>query len=265
MEQATHAIAQTVQVQDESSECYICYGPKEELGGFVEPHPCKCKGSIKIHIECFIELYNSNKRCLACHTQFIKPKLYKDGLELIRRFYTRTFDQIKEEFTIRNGKKHGEHILYEFGTRMIKKKSNYVDGKLHGKVHEYNKDGILIRTQDYVNDKVHGYITTYYPTGTTDTITSYIDGKKHGLCNKYYANGNLAKQTEYSVGVEFGRWTFYYPNGNKSMQYEYNDDGKVHGMHHQWYSNTNLQRITHYDNGEIVRTEQFDRRNNVIV
>lgn len=258
--------AQTVQVQaEESFECYICYGPKEELGGFVEPHPCKCKGSIRIHVECFNELYKTNKRCLACHTQFKKTKVYRNGLELVRRYWSHTFNQVKEEFTIRNGKKHGEYILYEFGTMRIKKKSNYIDGKLHGTVHEYTKEGTLMRTQEYINDKIHGYITTYYPTGAIDTITCYVDGKKHGICNKYYANGNLAKQTEYSANIECGRWIFFYPNGNKSMQYQYNDEGKLHGMYYQWYVTNQLQKITHYENGEITFTEHIDRRNNVIV
>lgn len=260
--------ANTVQVQEEeSSECYICYGPKEELGGFVEPHPCKCKGSIRIHVDCFIELYKTNKNCLACKMPFKKLKIYKDGLELIRRYWAGTINQIKEEFTIINGKKHGEHILYEFGTMRIKKKSNYINGKLHGTVHEYNKNGMIARTQEYINDKVHGYITTYYPTGAIDTITCYIDGKKHGLCNKYYANGNLAKQTEYSVGIECGIWTFFYPNGNKSMQYQYNNEGKLHGMYYQWYANKNIQRMIYYENGEQKHTEDFARtlNENVIV
>lgn len=264
MEQVASAGTHTIQVEEETLECFICYGPKEESGGFVYPHPCNCKGTIRVHVECFRDLYKTNKTCLACKMQFKKLKMLKNGLELIQRYWTGG-GGIKEEFTIRNGKKHGEHIIYEFGTNMIKKKSIYVDGKLHGKVHEYAGLGVLIRTQDYINDKIHGYITTYYPTGETDTITSYLDGKKHGLCNKYYANGNIAKQTEYANGVECGRWTFFYPSGNKSMQYEYNDEGKVNGMHYQWYANSNIQRITHYDNGEIVRTEQFDRRNNAIV
>jgi antitoxin component YwqK of YwqJK toxin-antitoxin module len=258
------AVAAAIQVpQEEEQLCYICYGSPDECGGFVDPHPCKCKGSIRVHQECFTSLLATTKSCLACKTVFKKLRKYKNGFELVQRMWAERAAGIKDEFTLKDGKKHGEYIAYHYATQIIKKTATYVEGKIHGSVREYEASGLQIRITDYVEDKIHGYITTYYPSGSIDTITSYIDNKKHGSCNKYYANGRPAKMTEYNNGIECGLWEFFYPNGQKSMAYRYNADGKIDGISQQWFADGKLQRMIQYNNGIKVNLEEYDRHGNI--
>lgn len=256
--------ATTIQAPQEEEVCYICYGTPEENGGFVDPHPCKCKGSIRVHQECFTSLLATTKSCLACKTTFKKIKKYKNGLELVQRMWSRG-PGIKEEFTVKDGKKHGEYIAYHFTTQIIKKTATYVEGKLHGPMCEYDAAGLQLRITDYVDNIIQGYITTYYPSGQIDTVTTYFNGKKHGFSSKYYANGVYAKSTQYHNGVEFGLWEFFYPSGTKSMEYRYNDEGKIDGMYCQWYANGKPQRTIQYNNGNKVNVQEYDRIGNITI
>ena len=151
--------------ENETPVCFFCYDDDSETK-FVTPHPCKCTGTTRVHAECFATVLKSYKACGACGTKYLsaRPKLMRNGLQVIFTYYKRTITQLvenfpptkKEEFTISApGVKHGEYTMYA-------------------------PNGVIIKTAFYSNNKLNGLETNYGPNGSVLHTMHYVDGKRHG-------------------------------------------------------------------------------------
>ena len=48
---------------EEANICYICYQEQSEENRFIDPNPCNCRGTIKVHNTCFDTLITSYDAC----------------------------------------------------------------------------------------------------------------------------------------------------------------------------------------------------------
>jgi antitoxin component YwqK of YwqJK toxin-antitoxin module len=92
----------------------------------------------------------------------------------------------EKEFTILNGKMHGEYVTY-WSHGKVREKWNYVEGQKHGE-----------------------YVSYYIKTGHVNTKGYYIDGKKHGKFIHYWSNEE----------VHFFEYFFRGARVSKQMEYE---------------------------------------------
>ncbi len=225
---------------EEAPVCFLCYDDDSSLP-FVTPHPCKCSGSTRVHVECLVTVLKSYKRCGACNTkyEYRRPKIMRNGLELIITYYKPLVQEMtpvkKEEFTISApGVKHGEYILFDHFGRIIKT-CNYQDNILHGVCTEYYNSDTLHKKSSihYVNGKKEGEFKTYYLNGALEIDASFHDNKLHGKYNRFYANGVPMIECTYDNGLKHGPCTHYYPNGNVQIYSDYNMD-KLEGDYYSY-------------------------------
>lgn len=70
------------QQEQDATECFICYDSFTEENPQATPNPCKCKGSIAIHLECLKTLMKHQHKCKSCNSIYNKM-LYVNIYELI--------------------------------------------------------------------------------------------------------------------------------------------------------------------------------------
>ena len=76
-------------------------------------------------------------------------------------------------FTIKNGQKHGEEILF------------------------YPTVGKKKMAVEWYEDEIHGKVKTWYPNGTMESERDLYNNKKHGNALAWYRDGNLMMMEEY--------------------------------------------------------------------
>jgi len=88
--------------QQETNECFICYDSFTKENTKATPNPCKCKGSMAIHLACFKTLMNYQNKCKSCDTLY-NPSLYVTIYESIdiefnklNFYYLEKIEQTKE-------------------------------------------------------------------------------------------------------------------------------------------------------------------------
>jgi len=74
--------------EQEATECFICYDSFTEKIPKATPNPCKCKGSIAIHLSCLKTLMNYQNKCKSCNIIYNKT-LYVNIYELIEIEFSR--------------------------------------------------------------------------------------------------------------------------------------------------------------------------------
>ncbi len=99
--------------------CYICYETQSEENKFIDPNPCNCRGTIKIHNTCFDTLTTSYDRCGICRTQFLNNGYKK---------YYYPSGPLREEGLMVNGLKTGVWNDWH-NNGQLWKEVNYIDGK----------------------------------------------------------------------------------------------------------------------------------------
>ncbi len=241
--------------------CAICYDDDKETP-YVEPHPCKCKGS-RIHLECLKSVLKEYKKCGACNTKYTITRaiLMRDGLQVIRTYHKRTITNlventrplIKEEFTISEpGIKHGEYKLFDRKGNLIQL-SHYNNNNIHGISYGYYPFvGQPLKVQytiNFDNGIKEGEYKTYYPNGQIEVITSFHNNKLHGEYTRYYANNQVMIKMTYVDGLKHGPCEHYYPRGQLNIVSHYLN-GKLHGSYYDYKKDGTLNHHNIYDNGE---------------
>ncbi len=106
----------------EEEKCYICFEEQTEENSFVDPNPCNCRGTIKIHNMCFDTLITEHDTCGICKTKYIENGYKK---------YYYPDESLKEEGLIVNGLKTGVWKKWR-ATGQLQKEKNYINGKKNG-------------------------------------------------------------------------------------------------------------------------------------
>jgi antitoxin component YwqK of YwqJK toxin-antitoxin module len=76
IEQPIMAAAQPLALPEEDAAdiCCICCDVETPEALFINPGPCKCKGSIKYHLDCLLTAMKYSANCGACKTPFSDPE-----------------------------------------------------------------------------------------------------------------------------------------------------------------------------------------------
>jgi hypothetical protein len=130
---------------EEQDTCYLCYEEQLEENKFLDPNPCNCRGTIKIHNTCFNTLTTIYDSCCICMTKFpqngYKKYYYPSGT-------------LEVEGLLVNGLKTGLwKIWYRNGQLMWEE--NYINGKMNGLYQSWHENGQLMVTVNYINGKMN--------------------------------------------------------------------------------------------------------------
>jgi antitoxin component YwqK of YwqJK toxin-antitoxin module len=145
------------------------------------------------------------------------------------------------------GIKNGKHQVYFDSTNQLRKEENYLRGKLHGLVHEYNRSGDTLLYLNYANDIPHGTQRTYYPNGKCFKIISYKNGLLDGPHLTYSEAGKIELKLNYKDGKKDGVFIFYHDNEVKAGEETWSLDQK------------NGSFITYNEEGKILKEGYYKK------
>ena len=159
-----------------------------------------------------------------------------------------------EEGPIVDGKIHG------MVTRYLKDGSTKTEKWVHGagtKI-EYYEDGKKHRETSYVDGKRDGTLISYRNDGSKWGETAYVGGKMHGTQVLYNEDGSKDHERPFVKGKSHGTEIGYNKDGSKWTQ-EYKDGrsvfGSKNGTEIRYYSDGTKKKETCYVNGKYHGTE----------
>lgn len=172
-------------------------------------------------------------------TFFLLTTNCKSG-ELKETYYAN--GNLKERYTLVNGKFHGQYISY-YENGNIRAKGKYMENKMVGEWLNYHENGKIFIKQKYKNDKLifleawdkksnqivkdgTGTIISYYPDGSKRSSVSYKNCKKDGSWVSWFENGVKANESHFTEGKPTGAWFFWDEKGNLIEKKEYKE-GKL--------------------------------------
>jgi antitoxin component YwqK of YwqJK toxin-antitoxin module len=248
----------------DEDNCYICLTDSSEES-FINPSPCKCKGSIKIHKSCLESVRKNSPRCGICKCEY---NIENEFIEYHNN------GSIKAIHNLQNGKVNGISIYY-FLDGTVSFESTYVDGVLNGTVKgyyhrknttqkllqciinyidgkkidykEYFENGRLIVEDFYDSDENIKTHKTYHLNGILAAECNYIKGKAHGIYKEYHYDGNLKTECNYVKGLLDGPVKKYYENGEISYEASYS------------YGKLDKSLKTYYRSGKVECEEFYFR------
>ena len=156
----------------------------------------------------------------------------------------------KYEYTLVNGKKHGEEKVY-FGNGKLNILTHYVNGEEYGVYKEYDREGHLLMNGSYnKNGDFTGEERKYDDDGNIRKISHYINDNETGEYKCFDENGRIWKSGIMKNGDFTGIEKDYYDDG--TIQYEEHiKDNVTHGLFKHYYPNGKLQLQWTFNEGII--------------
>jgi antitoxin component YwqK of YwqJK toxin-antitoxin module len=217
--------------------CYICLGERIEEDPFMDPNPCACKGTIKLHKSCYSTLRGTSESCGICKTK-----------------YRTTFTGIKRsplsKFVYNDGTVVDDGLFIMFNTILILEAS-YVDGILEGpyKIFDYNK---LLEEGTYVANKKDGITKKYRPDdGRLLEEITYRANKKHGPQIKYHPSGTQVEEIFWNEDFREGPSSLYVYGTDWNLQEESLYDKNKLMVTRLFYINGPMKSEKHYVNDRL--------------
>ena len=136
---------------------------------------------------------------------------------------------------------------YENGKKQME--VNIKDGKIHGKIKEWEKNGEKIYEAEYVNGQQTGTEYQWYATGKIKLEVAYVNNKPEGKCLEYHKNGQLKSEGIFRNGVEEGKHQWWFDNGQLDKEIIY-VNGKEDGKVFNWFRNGKKSAEGNYTMGE---------------
>lgn len=213
--------AYTMTTEAISDICYICYESDTSISPFMNPSPCQCKGSNKIHNHCLYSLFNQpNKKCCICKSNYRFP----DG----HFKWYHANGSVAIEGTYSNNLYQGT-ITYYYPDGTLRAVELRKDGEYDGLSKFYHENGTIRSEQLYENGKRTGAWRFYYSDGKLNAEENFKNGKLNGNLKMYWENGKLRNEMNYKNGVVDGTVRFYHSNGVLHVKEHYRN-GKKEGM-----------------------------------
>ncbi len=250
--------------------CYICLQDSSQEP-YVEPNPCACKGSIKMHISCFIKLYEDNNKCIICNTH------YTNKLNGYVKIHCDTTGKLKKEGAFKDGKENGlwnyysedgkieEQILIINDKNTISK-TYYPSGALKQYHIYFRKFTPVLGEYDiYICYDITKTIQ-YYETGSQTLCGNIqqegklINGEMSGDWKLYYKNGSLLEEGRFNYGKKIGPFKNYYPNGSIHIEKYYHYNIAIGTWNYYDIYGKKIAEESFYPNGVIQRRKDFNLR-----
>ncbi len=153
---SSSAAAAAAAPADADPACYICYEPHSEDSPLLTVPVCKCRGSIRLHLECFLEVSRRSANCSVCKARYRHPSLIDfsydpDDPELAGARY-----RDKTRFAnIYGGKLHEFYFVDDNNTYHGLSKTYYCPHPQYTS-NSSNEEWTLYETCTYHHGKYHG-------------------------------------------------------------------------------------------------------------
>ncbi|MEQ8552612.1 MAG: hypothetical protein RIC53_08170 [Cyclobacteriaceae bacterium] len=145
---------------------------------------------------------------------------YDDGTGISRAYRMGT-DNLSEEGSVLDGKKHGSWVAYN-DDGSIASITTYHVGVKEGVAVTFDKQGYAEVKSFYHNDMLNGNYLVFKRKRVIES-RNYRDGELEGIVRKYYENGEIMEEAPYKEGNLDGIAKWYDQEGNLSIAYEYHD------------------------------------------
>ena len=208
--------------------CYLCLFEGSEENTFIDPHPCNCKGSIRLHKNCFQEILKTSESCGICKTR------YRDRFTGIKRSPLSKLVYI-------NGVLVDDGLFYT----SLMLEASYVDGILEGpyKIFDY---GNLVEEGTYVAAMKEGICKKYRRDGSLEEEITYRANKKHGPQIKHHPSGKEVEEIFWNEDVRDGPTRKYVYGTEWHLQEESLYDKNKLTVIRQFYQNGQMKSEKHY-------------------
>lgn len=240
-------------------ECMLCY---EEAGsaGFMDPHPCNCRGTMQIHEACFQRLREQYSKCPACMAEFPQPPLvYENGLAKVKK----VDNVFRVEYTVNEaGQKHGTETTYMYDAKI--EELEWVNGDQHGIKRTWYESGQLESEETWEHDLPHGYHYEWYENGRIQHKAHWVHGDKQNLEYYWYENGRIEAVISWHRGEQNGDMKQYSETGQLEYQ-SFWYCGMRHGLEHFYHPNGRIERRIPYNMGKKNGLEQHFDEQGVLV
>lgn len=135
-------------------------------------------------------------------------------------------------------------IYFESGK--LKTEGVNKDNKWHGRIKDYNEDGILIADVMMNNGVENGEDISYHNNGNIKQKSTKINGKMNGLVEVYNEDGSKQVDQIYVSGEATGRYRQYFPDGTMSHDAQKIND-EFSGVVECFYETGKLKVTINYD------------------
>jgi antitoxin component YwqK of YwqJK toxin-antitoxin module/tetratricopeptide (TPR) repeat protein len=198
------------------------------------------------------------------------------------------------EGPFRNGKRHGEWVIYDEVTGLLARKLSFVDGDLEGPLTIYYPNGNPELIVNMKKGERDGQRVIFFPSGDTMLVDHHVMGKRtglftrfhenntikltgnlkdnkwDGLIKEYHTNGNLSAEINFKDDKKDGTYVIYYRNGKVAERANYKLDKKVDDFESFFnngqlaskgrYKNDNQvgKWVSYYYDGKLKEEAEFD-------
>jgi antitoxin component YwqK of YwqJK toxin-antitoxin module len=243
----------------DTATCYICYEDATAENPYIDPSPCACTGSIKLHFSCFKEVNQRSPNCGICKSKYRDVNDYPipcDFIEVNGYRYVGTRMVISEKFV------GNLTIYYSSGVKYATEQYS-TKGELHGKYKQYYENGTIRGIGYYKNGELHGPYATYYENGVAKTMIEYEDDEYHGCYVEYFEDGTPSARGKYVNGHRDGEYVKFYENGDYYCKLSYTD-GILDGNSIYYYQTGGVEEIVPHKDGEMHGTAKYYNEDGII-
>lgn len=179
--------------------------------------------------------YN-NSSVTAYSFQLIKKAGVYDPDNGLKKDYWYDGDNIKAEYTLKNGKLNGKFISYYYNGNK-KKEGTYLNGEENGLFKEYSEDGKLDFEYHMKSGEFNGSFKVYYETGILKKSGNFLNGKKNGSFIEYDEAENII--ATYTMRNDQLDGIFYYYTKGKITKEEEYKNGILQGLYKEFLYDEN--------------------------
>ena len=249
---AAAAAAAPAPADGDTAACYICYEEESADNPYIDPSPCSCTGSIRLHIECFRQVRARSETCGICKSKYGEVDLivscdYVDAADNCRYVGKRL---------VISGKFVGALTVYYPSGATCKTKQYTNKGILNGCYKEFYESGQTKEVGNYKYGARHGPYVTYYESGILQKVVEYENNLLHGTYIEYYEDGSVYIRCKYEDGYITGEYTEFYDTGDYNCKLSY-EDGHLHGACTYYYPSGSLEKVVQFRRSEVHGTAKY--------
>jgi len=93
-------------------------------------------------------------------------------------------------------------IQSRYETGELRTEKNFINGKAHGRLNVWHKNGVLGTILDFNNGERDGIYQSWHDNGQLKLKSNYNKNKLHGTMKVWDVNGKLVKEVYYDNGVK---------------------------------------------------------------
>lgn len=203
-----------------SDNCYVCFDQETKDNKYMNVKACLCKGTIKVHWSCYLELLNISKKCSICNLK------YQLDIDV-----TRTDDNNSKEVPSHilqylNSDEPTKKAIAKFLLNLYREHSICLVKTVCYKKF-YSINGTLIKEGELINDIPNGKWKFYYESGCLKEKGIYDNGLRHGYFKFYYdGSGHIKEEGNYKNNKKDGFWKTYHETCKLQLECNYINDMK---------------------------------------